>query len=65
MANDSDDDKEPRVQVPQPKDSLIKRTFGVPEHAAGALKAILPEPLVTAIDWSTLTSEPTHRDERG
>ncbi len=56
MADNSDNDPD-KVNVSKPHDSLVKRTFGVPEHAEGQLKAVLPEHLVTAIDWSTLSLE--------
>lgn len=41
-----------------PHDRLVKKTFEQPENAAGELQAVLPAPLVAAIDWSTLRLEP-------
>jgi predicted transposase/invertase (TIGR01784 family) len=41
-----------------PHDRLFKKTFELPENAAGELQAVLPAPLVAAIDWSTLRLEP-------
>src|SRR4051812_5974835 len=36
----------------------FKAVFGQPEHARGALRAILPAVLAEALDWSTLTLQP-------
>lgn len=35
-------------------DELFKHTFGDPQHAADALRGMLPPPLAAAVDWSTL-----------
>ncbi len=42
-----------------PHDALIKAILGKPEHAATALRAILPAALCEALDWSALRTEPT------
>ena len=47
-----------RAGVPHPHDALIKRSFGDVVHAAGELKAVLPNALVNKIDWTTLAIEP-------
>ena len=44
--------------IPNPHDALFKRVFGQPEHARGALRAVLPAVLGEALDWSTLTLQP-------
>lgn len=44
--------------VPNPHDLIFKAVFGQPEHAPGALRAILPAVLAEALDWSTLTLQP-------
>jgi hypothetical protein len=44
--------------IPNPHDALFKWVFGQPEHARGALRAILPAALAEALDWSTLTLQP-------
>jgi len=36
-------------------DALFKKTFSVPEHAAAALRAVLPPSLVARLDFSTLS----------
>ena len=41
-----------------PHDSLFRDTFVEPEHAAPLLRAILPAPLVAAIDWGQLRPAP-------
>ena len=38
-----------------PHDALFKKTFSVPEHAAGELRAVLPPALVALTDFSTLS----------
>ena len=43
---------EPRVH---PHDALIRRTFGVPEHAVGELKAVLPAVVCQSAHWDTLS----------
>ena len=49
MADDFDDD-----DIRKAHDGIVKRSFGVIENALGELQAVLPEPLVAAIDWATL-----------
>jgi predicted transposase/invertase (TIGR01784 family) len=44
--------------IPNPHDLIFKAVFGQPEHARGALRAILPAALADALDWSTLTLQP-------
>lgn len=44
--------------VPSPHDALFKAVFAQPEHARGALRAVLPVALADAIDWSTLALRP-------
>src|SRR5688572_22478854 len=39
-------------------DSLFKRAFSVPAHAAGELRSVLPEALTKELDLSTLKLEP-------
>ncbi|MFW5925093.1 MAG: Rpn family recombination-promoting nuclease/putative transposase [Myxococcota bacterium] len=40
-----------------PHDALFKATFGVPEHAAGELRSVLPAAVVERLDLETLRSE--------
>jgi len=40
-------------------DSLFKRAFSVPAHAAGELRSVLPEAIAKALDLATLKVEPT------
>lgn len=44
--------------VPNPHDLIFKAVFGQPEHARGALRAILPAVLADGLDWSELTLQP-------
>ena len=44
--------------IPNPHDLIFKAVFGQPEHARGALRAILPAALAEALDWSTFTLQP-------
>jgi predicted transposase/invertase (TIGR01784 family) len=44
--------------IPNPHDLVFKAVFGQPEHARGALRAIVPAALAEALDWSTLTLQP-------
>ncbi|MGQ0507765.1 MAG: Rpn family recombination-promoting nuclease/putative transposase, partial [Myxococcaceae bacterium] len=44
--------------MPEPHDALVKWLFTQPERAAEELKAVLPSPLVTALDWATLKVVP-------
>lgn len=37
-----------------PHDALFKAVFGQPEHARGALRAVVPTAIAEAIDWPTL-----------
>ena len=39
-------------------DALVKRTFSVPENAAGAIRSVLPDALAARIDWNSLSLEP-------
>lgn len=41
-----------------PHDALFKAVFAQPEHAAGALRAVLPAALSAAVDWASLTRCP-------
>jgi predicted transposase/invertase (TIGR01784 family) len=40
-----------------PHDALFKASFEAPEHAAPLFRQILAEPIVAAIDWTTLRRE--------
>ena len=42
----------------QPHDKLFTAAFGVPENAAGFLRAQLPSRLANAIDWESLCPQP-------
>lgn len=42
-----------------PHDTFFGTVFRHPVHAAGWLGTVLPEPVQTAIDWSTLTAAPS------
>jgi predicted transposase/invertase (TIGR01784 family) len=44
--------------IPNPHDLMFKAAFGQPEHARGALRAIVPPALAEALDWSTLMLQP-------
>jgi predicted transposase/invertase (TIGR01784 family) len=44
--------------ISNPHDLIFKAVFGQPEHARGALRAILSAALAEALDWSTLTLQP-------
>ncbi|HEX3478991.1 MAG TPA: Rpn family recombination-promoting nuclease/putative transposase [Kofleriaceae bacterium] len=44
--------------IPNPHDLMFKAAFGQPEHARGALRAIVPPALAEALDWSTLALQP-------
>lgn len=37
-----------------PHDALFKAVFGQPEHARGALRAVMPAAVAEALDWPTL-----------
>jgi predicted transposase/invertase (TIGR01784 family) len=39
-------------------DALFKAVFGQPEHARGALRAVVPAAMAEALDWSTLALQP-------
>ena len=41
-----------------PHDALFKAVFGQPEHARGALRAVVPAAMAEALDWSTLALQP-------
>jgi predicted transposase YdaD len=40
-------------------DTLFKRAFGVPEHAAGELRSVLPAAVVDRLDLDSLELLPT------
>jgi predicted transposase/invertase (TIGR01784 family) len=44
--------------ISNPHDLMFKAVFGQPEHARGALRAILPAALAEAVDWSTIALQP-------
>ena len=44
--------------MPGPHDAFFRQLFREPRHAAGALRAALPQPLARAIDWRTLRLVP-------
>jgi predicted transposase/invertase (TIGR01784 family) len=44
--------------IPNPHDLIFKAVFGQPEHARGALRAILPAALAETVDWSTIALQP-------
>ena len=44
--------------ISNPHDALFKAVLGQPEHARGALRAVLPAVVAEALDWSTLTLRP-------
>ena len=44
--------------VHNPHDALFKAALGQPEHARGALQAVVPPALAEALDWSQLTLRP-------
>jgi len=46
------------VSTPTPHDALFKAVFGQPEHARGALRAVLPVAIAEALDWATLAACP-------
>lgn len=41
-----------------PHDALFKAVFGQPEHARGALRAVVPAAMAEALDWPTLALQP-------
>ena len=41
-----------------PHDGLFKAVFSHPEHARGALRAVVPAAMAEALDWSTLALQP-------
>ncbi|QSQ19967.1 Rpn family recombination-promoting nuclease/putative transposase [Pyxidicoccus parkwayensis] len=41
-----------------PHDLFVRYTFGHPERAAAELRAVLPAPIVSAVDWTSLRREP-------
>lgn len=41
-----------------PHDALFKAVFGQPEHARGALRAVMPAVLGDALDWASLAACP-------
>jgi predicted transposase/invertase (TIGR01784 family) len=41
-----------------PHDALFKAVFSHPEHALGALRAVVPAAMAEALDWSTLKPQP-------
>jgi predicted transposase/invertase (TIGR01784 family) len=44
--------------ISNPHDLLFKAVLGRPEHARGALRAVVPPMLAQGLDWSTLTLRP-------
>jgi putative YhgA-like transposase len=44
--------------ISTPHDLLFKAVLGRPEHARGALRAVVPPMLAQELDWSTLTLRP-------
>lgn len=46
------------TSTPTPHDALFKAVFGQPEHARGALRAVLPAAIAEALDWATLAACP-------
>lgn len=46
------------MNIPNPHDALFQAVFSQPEHAAAALRCILPAYVVDRILWSTLTALP-------
>jgi predicted transposase/invertase (TIGR01784 family) len=46
------------AMIPNPHDAIFKAILGKPEHARGALRAIVPAALAEALDWSKLTLQP-------
>lgn len=43
--------------MPGPHDLFARYTFSAPERAAAELQAVLPAPIVSAVDWSSLRRE--------
>jgi predicted transposase YdaD len=43
------------LMISNPHDAIFKAVLGQPEHARGALRAIVPAALAEALDWQTLT----------
>ena len=41
-----------------PHDALFKAVLGDPEHARGALRAVVPAALAEALDWPKLVRQP-------
>ena len=46
-------------KLSHPHDSVVRKVFGDIHHAKGELLSVLPDKLVTAIDWDTLAVLPT------
>jgi predicted transposase/invertase (TIGR01784 family) len=44
--------------IPNPHDALFKAVLGQPEHARGALRAVVPAVLAEALDWQKLMLRP-------
>ncbi|WNG29976.1 transposase [Cystobacter fuscus] len=44
--------------MPGPHDLFARYTFGRPERAEAELRAVLPAPIVSEVDWSSLRLEP-------
>jgi predicted transposase YdaD len=42
----------------RPHDALFKAAFEHPDHAGSLLRSVLPDSIVQAIDWTTLTHQP-------
>jgi predicted transposase/invertase (TIGR01784 family) len=46
------------LSTPTPHDALFRAVLGQPEHARGALRAVVPAAVAEALDWSTLARCP-------
>ena len=46
-----------RLTMPGPHDTFVRHTFDHPENAAAELRAVLPEHVVSQVDWSSLRVE--------
>jgi len=49
----------PEDSIHQPNDKLLKATFSVPENARAFFESHLPPALAEAVDWSSLSLEPS------
>jgi hypothetical protein len=48
-----------RAMSTAPHDALFKAVFSSPEHARGALRPVMPAAMAEALNWSTLTPQPS------